>query len=93
MVMPLFLISLAPTAPTMPQPGPQEMVFPMISNNQMTVTYGGKTVSLPAPVGMPVDTTKYRYYVQATETGWKICWEEIKPQICPPKATPRRLLG
>jgi hypothetical protein len=94
MVMPLFFIPLAQNPPATTAPGAQEMVFPMISENQITVNYGGRTVSLPAPMNMPRDTSKYRYFAQAREGGrWQLCWEEIKPQICPPRSAPRRLLG
>jgi hypothetical protein len=91
-VLPLFLVPITGSPAIAPKPGPQEMVFPLISGNLMTVNYGGQNIALATPLGMPQDTTKYRYYVRSTENGWQICWEEIKPQICPPKATPKRVL-
>jgi hypothetical protein len=90
--LPLFLVPITGTPAIAPKPGPQEMVFPLISGNRMTVSYGGQNIALTTPLGMPQDTTKYRYFVTSTESGWQICWEEIKPQICPPKATPKRVL-
>jgi hypothetical protein len=90
--LPLFLVPITGTPAIAPKPGPQAMVFPLISGNMMTVNYGGQNIALATPLGMPQDTTKYRYYAQSTENGWQICWEEIKPEICPPKATPKRVL-
>jgi hypothetical protein len=92
MITPLFLVSLAANPPAPTITSPEEMVFPVISDNQMQVTYGGRQISLPTPFNIPRDTSKYRYYVHVTEGSWQICWEEVKPEICPPSTTPRRLL-
>jgi hypothetical protein len=97
MAFPLLFVPLAgsPDAKLAQAPGPQELSFPVISDNTMTVNYGGRSVNLPVPMNMPRDTSRYRYYTQNTDGGnnWQVCWEEIKPQVCPPvRATPRRLL-
>jgi hypothetical protein len=99
-VVPFFLFPVASAMPTaslpsfLAQQNGQELVFPVISNNSMSVNYGGRVVNLPIPAGLPRDTAKYRYFAQAVDGGgWKICWEEVKPLICPPRQAPRRLLG
>jgi hypothetical protein len=97
MAMPLLFVPLAgsPDVRIAQGPGPQEMVFPVVSDNIMTVNYGGRTVNIPVPMNMPRDTNRYRYYTSTADGGnnWQVCWEEIKPQVCPPpRATPRRLL-
>jgi hypothetical protein len=91
--LPLLLVPITTSPAIAPTPAAQEMVFPLISGNMMTVNYAGQNISIATPLTMPQDTSKYRYYVQAIDNGWQVCWEEIKPQICPPKATPRRILG
>jgi hypothetical protein len=73
--------------------GPEEQVFPLFQENNMTATYGGKPLSITAPFNIPRDTAKFRYFVTAADGGYQVCWEEIKPQICPPpQATPRRIM-